>query len=95
MPPVPKSTQYRYVGYHAQEFTKENGSLPQLAPGDFIDLTDAEYHSDINIVHRDNLIDVAKAQASANAEMAAAAAQATADEKASADTTQATEGGGT
>jgi len=38
-------TSYRFVGDHATEFALEGGARVQVGPGDFIELSDAEYQS--------------------------------------------------
>jgi len=58
VPPIPKVTTYRWTGWHAQEL-QIGETLPWVAPGDFIELTDADYNNPHNTVVQENLLNIA------------------------------------
>jgi len=51
------TTNYRFVGDHATEFVMDSGTVLQVGPGDFIELTQSEY--DGNPEKNEWLLDVA------------------------------------
>jgi hypothetical protein len=50
-------TKYRFVGNHAHEIFKADGTCPWVAPGDYIDMTDEDLAAAGNEELSGNLID--------------------------------------